>query len=119
MSTRTNTTVALKQLSGKDFRSEELACAHCCWQGRAGMLVVPGSAGLADTVNYCCPRCHQIIAEHAGLSTDEVQQELLAIRQMLAVEFRRTLELTDAGSREQVGPSFSVVRERLKGIEEV
>ncbi len=70
----------LIRLVGRDFRSTEVECTHCCWIGLAGQLIVPDSRSLGQGVVHACPTCDKEIARHRGLSLEEINAELDEIR---------------------------------------
>jgi hypothetical protein len=104
--TATSTSKHLICLSGLDFRLRQIVCVHCSWGGKAGELRSAGSSHLAtayqsETMTYACPKCSETIAIHQGLSSQEVLQEMQAIREVLAAELSTTLNGYDLNGYEE------------------
>jgi len=90
MLSKLSATSNLIHLSGLNFRQQRVACVHCSWDGLAGELRSSMAGDIAETMSYACPKCLQTIAEHTGLSTSEVMQEMHEIREILKEEISAT-----------------------------
>jgi hypothetical protein len=112
-----NTADALIKFTGVSFREQHVECPHCSWKGAAGSLIIPGMDALGESVSYACPQCTRFIARHEGLTKDELQSELEAIREILSGELRQTLPVhKDEQEEPEEAPTFSSVRELIRDI---
>jgi hypothetical protein len=105
----------LIRLTGLEFRSEQVNCHSCGWQGLAGKLRAPAPEHLANDVKYACPGCRVTIAVHNGLTTQEVMQEMQKIREILASETVETcIDAQLAEDKDELSLSFKRVREQIR-----
>lgn len=117
MGTEYGQRVGLIRLTGLEFRSNQVDCRNCGWQGLAGQLRAPASEQLGNDVKYACPGCRATIAVHNGLTTQEVMQEMQKIREILASETVETcIDAQLAEDNDELSLSFKRVREQIRVV---
>ena len=104
------------RLSGLEFRSTEIVCPCCCWEGTAGQLKVVDLAAFCETLVYACPACREPIARHDGLTSAEVMCELEKVQAILTQEFSPTCNHTVAPS-EDLTADYEKVRAEIQTVD--